>query len=93
MMITQEKRCEDRAGSAFLSAPCWTRIGYHLICWDGVGSWREMMLVGSCKTLVKTLFLFLILLLCTLQVFGFVFVFSRMGLHALSKPLGMMIHQ
>lgn len=33
-------------------------------CWDGVGSWRQATLVSSCETLVKALFLFLILLLC-----------------------------
>jgi len=33
-------------------------------CWNGVGSWRQVMLVSTCKTLLKMLFLFLILLLC-----------------------------
>ena len=58
-------------------------------CWDGAGSWRQVMLASSCETSVKTLFLFLILLLCG----SFLFPLSRIGLLSWSKPLSMMISQ
>lgn len=58
-------------------------------CWDGVGSWRQVMLVSSCETSVKTLFLFLILLLCG----SFLLNLSRAGLLVSSKPLSVMIRQ
>lgn len=58
-------------------------------CWDGVGSWRQVMLARSCETLVKTLLLFLILLLCVF----FLFSLSGMGLLAWSKPVSMTIRQ